>query len=132
MHRTRTSNRDGSERRIYCLWALPPVELLQICLVRVLTQVACDPDRVLVCRNRRIRVRVVELKEAFDRDNLGTVRRFRRVGVARVFNGGRTIIDGEIDDSGNYNGNIGKVESGTHRLGAAKVRRGLHKLDVRV
>ena len=129
MHRTRTINRGDIERRVYRLWELHLVEKLQIFLVRVLTQVACDPDRVLVRRSWRIQVRVVELKEAIDRDNLGTVRRHRhrRVGGARVPNS-----DGDVDKFRKYNANVAKVEGGTHRLRAAKVRRRLHKLDMRV
>ncbi len=94
MYGTRTVNQDGLERRADCLWALGSVESLQICHVREFIQIARDPDRVLVRRSWLIRRRVVELKEARDRNHIGTVyakariRKHRGDGGARVSNGG--------------------------------------------
>lgn len=130
--RTPTANQDGIECRVYCRRALQRVELLQIHHVRELIQVACDPNRVLCRRSWCIRVRVVELKEARDRDYLGAVNadvRIRKHG--RVGTRGRTNRDADVKFR-KYNANIEGVEGGAHRLRAAKVRRGLHELDVRV
>jgi hypothetical protein len=134
--RTRTFNQNGIERRVFCRWALLGVEILQICHVRELTQVTRDPNRVLFRRSWRIRVCVVELKEAGDRDILGTgnvkvriCKYGRRVGATRVSRGVRTNRD---VDSRKYNANVERMEGGAHRLRAAKVRRGLYELDVRV
>jgi hypothetical protein len=135
--RTRTVNQGGIDRRVDCIWEDQFVETLQVCLVRVLTQIARDPDRVLARRNWGI-VRVVELLEARDRDNVGTVQAKVRIriwgtrgGGARLSTG-RANRNGDVENLREYNANVANSESGTHRLGAAKVRRGLHEFDVRV
>jgi hypothetical protein len=135
VNRLRTVNQDGIECRVHCRRALQRVEALQICHVRELTQVARDPDRVLARRNWCIPVCVVELKEARDRDHLRTVTaevRIRKYGGTRVSRRQRTNRDVEVEKTRKYNANVEGVDGGAHRLGAAKIRRRLHELDVRV
>lgn len=121
--RRRTVDELDLERRVDRRRHLVLVERLQVHHVRVLLEVACDADLV-VLRRGLVPDRVVQLLEARNRD--------RRVAARIDLDAGPRHRDGARLGGRGERLVLGEVEGRALALGAAEHRRGLHELDVPV